>query len=60
MIDIVDSRDVAINGFTINAGSDGVTGANGILCVDFSTFRLSGNVIQGAASGAGFGVFAQS
>jgi hypothetical protein len=60
VIDIFDSRDVAINGFTINAGSDGVTGANGILCVDFSTFRLSGNVIQGAASGAGFGVFAQS
>jgi hypothetical protein len=60
VIDIEDSRDVAINGFTINAGSDGVSGANGIVCGDFSTCRLSGNVIQGAASGAGFEVFGAS
>jgi hypothetical protein len=60
LIDIEDSRDVAINGFTINAGSDGVSGANGIVCGDFSTCRLSGNVIQGAASGAGFEVFGAS
>jgi Right handed beta helix region len=54
VINIEDSWDVAINGFTINAGSDGVSGANGIECGDFSTCRLSGNVIQGATSGAGF------
>jgi hypothetical protein len=60
VIDIEDSRDVAINGFTINAGSDGVSGAHGIVCGDFSTCRLSGNVIQGAASGAGFEVFGAS
>jgi hypothetical protein len=60
VIDIEDSRDVAINGFTINAGSDGVSGANGIICGDFSICRLSGNVIQGAASGAGFIVFGQA
>lgn len=57
VINIGDSRDVAINGFTINAGNDGVTFTNGILCGDFSLCRLSGNVIQGAAQGAGFGVF---
>lgn len=60
VIDIEDSRDVAISGFTINAGSDGVSGANGIVCGDFSTCRLSRNVIQGAASGAGFAVFGAS
>jgi hypothetical protein len=53
VIDIFDSRDVAINGFTVNAGSDGVSGASGISCADWSSCRLSGNVIQGAGSGAG-------
>lgn len=60
VIDIEDSRDIAIIGFTINAGSDAVSAANGIVCGDFSTCRLSGNVIQGAASGAGFFVAGQS
>jgi Right handed beta helix region len=60
VISINDSRDVAINGFTINAGSDGVSGANGISCADFSTCRLSTNVIQGAGSGAGFAVYQQA
>ena len=60
VIDIFDSRDVAISGFTINAGSDGTGGANGIGCGDWSTCRLSGNVIQGAASEAGFSVFQAS
>jgi hypothetical protein len=60
VIDIEDSRDVAVNGFTINAGSDGVSGANGIVCSDFSTCRFSANVIEGAASGAGLAVFGQS
>jgi hypothetical protein len=60
VIDIFDSRDVSINGFTINGGSDGVSGANGIGCGDWSSCRLSGNVIQGAASGAGFNVFQAS
>ena len=60
VISIFDSRDVAINGFTINAGSDGVSGANGISCNDFSTCRLSMNAIQGAGSGAGFAVFQQA
>ena len=57
VISIYDSRDVAINGFAINAGSDGVSGANGISCNDWSMCRLSMNVIQGAGSGAGFAVF---
>ena len=56
VIDILDSRDLAINGFSINAGSDGVSGANGIVCADWSSCRLSGNVIQGAGSGAGLSV----
>jgi hypothetical protein len=60
VIDIFDSRDLAINGFSINAGSDGVSGANGIGCFDWSSCRLSGNVIQGAGSGAGFQVAAAS
>src|SRR5262249_16907134 len=30
VIAVLDSRGIAINGFTINAGSDGVSGANGI------------------------------
>ena len=57
VVDIEDSRDVAINGFTINAGSG--DDVYGVVCGDFSTCRLSGNVIQGAG-GAGFAVFAQS
>src|SRR5215469_10118029 len=32
VIDTFDSHDVAIKGFTIDAGSDGVSGANGIGC----------------------------
>lgn len=57
VIFISDSRDVAINGFTVNAGSG--EGVNGVSCNDYSTCRLSGNVIQGAGN-AGFAVFAQS
>ena len=60
VISIFDSRDVTINGFAINAGSDGVSGANGISCNDWSTCRLALNVIQGAGSGAGFAVFQAS
>jgi hypothetical protein len=57
---IQDSRDVAINGFSINAGSDGVSGANGIDCADWSACRLALNVIQGAGSGAGLAVYQAS
>src|SRR6516225_8004928 len=60
VISIFDSRDVAINGFTINAGSDGVSGANGVSCNDWSACRLALNVIQGAGSGAGFAVYQAS
>jgi hypothetical protein len=60
VIAVFDSRDVAINGFAINAGSDGVSGANGISCNDWSTCRLALNVIQGAGSGAGFAVYQAS
>jgi hypothetical protein len=60
VVDMEDSRDVAINGFTINAGS----GENvyGIVCGDWSSCRLSGNVVQGAVGdgGAGFVIFGQS
>jgi hypothetical protein len=54
VIDVFDSRDVAINGFIINAGADGLSGSNGISCAEWSSCRLSGNVIQGAADGSGF------
>jgi hypothetical protein len=58
VISIQDSRDVAINGFTVNAGSGA---GNGITCGDFSICRLSGNLIQGAGPDAsGLAVFAQS
>jgi len=60
VIAVFDSRDVAINGFAINAGSDGVSGANGISCNDWSACRLALNVIQGAGSGAGFAVYQAS
>ena len=52
VISVADSRDVAITGFTVNAGSNG-SGSNAVSCLDWSSCRLSGNVIQGAASGAG-------
>jgi hypothetical protein len=60
VIAVYDSRDVAITGFAINAGSDGVSGANGISCNDWSACRLALNVIQGAGSGAGFAVYQAS
>ena len=60
VISIFDSRDVAVNGFTINAGSDGISGANGVSCNDWSACRLALNVIQGAGSGAGFAVYQAS
>jgi hypothetical protein len=60
VIAVFDSRDVAINGFTINAGSDGVTTTNGISCNDWSACRLALNVIQGAGSGGGFAVYQAS
>jgi hypothetical protein len=56
VISISDSRDVAINGFTITGGAG--TG-NGISCNEYSLCRLSGNVIQGAGNG-GFAVFGVS
>ena len=56
VISISDSRDVAINGFTINGGAG--TG-NGISCNEYSLCRLSGNVIQGAGNG-GFALFGVS
>jgi hypothetical protein len=50
-VTIDDSRDVAINGFAINGGADGVD------CQDGSVCRLNGNTIQGAVNGYGVGVF---
>jgi hypothetical protein len=58
VIYIDDSRDVSVNGFTVNAGS-GSGANNGISCSDYSLCRLSGNTIQGAGNG-GFAVFAIS
>jgi Periplasmic copper-binding protein (NosD) len=43
VIDILDSRDVSINNFTINGGPSGVN------CLDRSLCRLNGNTIQGAS-----------
>jgi hypothetical protein len=60
VVDMEDSRDVAINGFTINAGS----GENvyGVVCGDWSSCRFSANVIQGALGdfAAGLAVFGNS
>jgi hypothetical protein len=54
VISILDSRSISVNGFTINAGADGVSGSNGVTCLEFSVCRIAGNVIQGAADGGGF------
>lgn len=51
VIDINDSRRVAIIGFTINGG------ASGVGCFGFSLCRLAGNTIQGSS---GFGVWVVS
>jgi hypothetical protein len=58
VVAISDSRDVAINGFTINAGTG--DGINGVSCNDFSTCRLSKNTLQGATGGGGFAIYSQS
>ena len=58
VIYIGDSRDVAINGFRVNATASAV-GTNGVSCNDFSTCRISRNIIQGAAGG-GFAVYSKS
>ena len=57
VISIQDSHDVAINGFTVNAGSGA---GNGVSCGDFSTCRLRENVIQGATSAVGFFISGRS
>jgi len=50
VIEVLDSRDVSINNFTISGGDMGVT------CEDRSLCRLNGNTIQGA-NFTGVGVF---
>jgi hypothetical protein len=50
VIDIADSRDVSVNNFTINGGT------NGINCFDRSLCRLNGNSVQGANT-SGVGIF---
>ncbi len=50
-VTIDDSRDVVIDGFTINGGTDGID------CQDGSVCRVNGNTIQGAVNGYGVGVF---
>jgi hypothetical protein len=49
VIFIADSRNVAINNFTITGGADGIDCSDGSLC------RLNGNVVQEAA---GYGIWA--
>jgi hypothetical protein len=44
VLDIVDSRRVFVNGFTINGG------ANGVGCFDASLCRFSGNTVQGSVN----------
>ena len=53
-VTINDSRDVAINGFTINGGA---AGADALECQDGSVCLLNGDTIQGAVNGFGVGVF---
>ena len=45
VVDIEDSTDIVLNGFTINGGVFGVA------CWNFSVCRFNGNTIQGASSG---------
>jgi hypothetical protein len=49
VVDIVDSRRISINGFTISGG------ANGVLCSNYSLCRFSSNTIQNSS---GTGVWA--
>jgi len=51
VIDVIDSRDVTITGFTINGGSNG----SGIACFAGSLCLLTNDTVQGAS--AGIGVF---
>ena len=44
VIDVIDSRRVSINGFTISGG------ANGVVCSDASLCRFRGNTVQGSAN----------
>ena len=44
VIDVIDSRRVSINGFTISGG------ANGVVCSDASLCRFSGNTVQASAN----------
>src|SRR5499427_944126 len=53
-VTIDDSRDVAINGFTINGGAGG---ADAVDCQTGSVCRLNGNAIQRAVNGYGVGVY---
>jgi hypothetical protein len=53
-VTIDDSRDVAVNGFTINGGPGG---ADVVDCENGSLCRLNGNAIQGASNAYGVGVF---
>ena len=53
-VTIDDSRDVAVNGFSINGGAGG---ADAVDCQTGSVCRLNGNTIQGAANGYGIGVY---
>ena len=53
-VTIDDSRDVTINGFTINGGAGG---ADALDCQDGSLCRLNGNTVQGAVNGYGVGVY---
>jgi hypothetical protein len=44
VVDIEDSTDIALQGFTINGG------AGGVQCFNFSICRFDGNTVQGASS----------
>lgn len=47
VIDVDDTHEFVLQGFTISGG------ANGVGCFDYSLCRFSGNTIQGAAAGDG-------
>jgi hypothetical protein len=47
VIDVIDSRDVTITGFSIFGGGGGITCADGTLC------RLTSDTVQGAGNGIG-------
>jgi len=60
LLNIADSRDVAINNFIINGTAAGTSGNDAVWCQDASVCRFNGDTVQNAPGGAGIGVYSGS